>query len=78
MKQVPISLDSNVAAAFLNAGQRERNKAEYLINIWLKNIFFSKTRARQELFDAMEKAGKIAQSKGLTPEILQQILDEKE
>ena len=78
MKQVSIQLDPIVASFYEKAGYEEQKKAEYLINFWLKNFFTSKREARQELFDAMEMAGKIAQSKGLTYEILQQILNEKE
>ncbi|NCO55708.1 MAG: hypothetical protein COS14_13790 [Bacteroidetes bacterium CG02_land_8_20_14_3_00_31_25] len=78
MKQVAISLETDVASAFLRAKPQMRKKAETLVNLWLKDLFISKARAKKELFEIMQTAGKIAQANGLTPEILEQLLNEKD
>ena len=77
MKQVSITLDPDVAFVYSKAEPAIKKKANYLVNLWLKDIFKSKKRNRQELFDAMKAASRIAQANGLTPEILEQILNEK-
>jgi hypothetical protein len=51
---------------------------DYIVNSWLKSIFFKKADAREELLEIMQTAGKIAQANGLTPEKLLEILNEKE
>ena len=78
MKQVSITLEPELASVYSKAKPEIKKKANYLVNLWLKDIFKSKKRRRLELFDAMEAASRIAQANGLTPEILEQILNEKE
>jgi len=77
MKQVTISLDPEIASAYQKASAEERKKVDFIVNSWLKNIFVKKADARKELLEIMQTAGKIAQANGLTPEILQDILNEK-
>ena len=78
MKHAYITLDPDVAFVYSQAESATKKKANYLVNLWLKDFLKSKKKRRQELFDAMETASKIAQDNGLTPEILEQILNEKE
>jgi len=78
MTQVTISLETDVASAFLKADPQMRKKAETLMNIWLKDLFKNKTKAKKELLEIMQTAGKIAQTNGLTPEILERLLNEKD
>jgi hypothetical protein len=78
MTQVAISLETDVASAFLKAKPQMRKKAETLVNLWLKDLFVSKARTKKELFEIMQTAGKIAQANGLTPEILDRLLNEKD
>ncbi len=78
MKEVSISLNPEIANAYLSATAEERKKVDYIVNSWLKTIFIKKAAAREELFEIMQTAGKIAQSNGLTPEKLLEILNEKE
>ena len=76
MKQAYITLDTKVANAYLGAPSKERKKLDYIVNSWLKNIFYGKKDPKQKLFDTMSEAGKEAQANGLTPEILEQLLGE--
>ena len=78
MKQVSITLEPDVAFVYSKAKPGIKKKANYLVNLWLKDLFKSKKRRREELFDAMEAASRIAKNNGLTPEILEQILNGKE
>jgi len=76
MKQAAISLDSDIASAYLKATAEERKKVNYIVNSWLKNIFYRKKEPKQKLFETMDQIGKVAQANGLTPEILQEILQD--
>ena len=76
MKQVSIPLNADVAMAYIKAKPEVRKKAEFLVNLWLKDIFRSRKTSVKNLFETMEMASKIAQSNGLTPEILQDIFQD--
>ena len=78
MKQVSINLDPEIASAYQKATVEERKKVDYIVNSFLKNIFKKKADARKELFELMQTAGRIAQANGLTPEKLDEIINEKE
>ena len=77
MKQVAIFLAPDIASVFLKAKPQERKNAEALVNIWLKDLFMSKAKAKKELFKTMDRISAIAKTNGLTPEILERILNEK-
>jgi len=74
MTQVAITLETDVASAFLKVKPQMRKKAETLVNLWLKNFFISKASAKKELFKTMDRVSAIAQANGLTPEIFEQIM----
>ncbi|MBW8050034.1 MAG: hypothetical protein FVQ77_06785 [Cytophagales bacterium] len=76
MKQAYIALDTDVSNAYLGAPRNQQKKLDYIVNSWLKNIFYRKKDPKQKLFDTMEETGREAQANGLTPEILEQILRE--
>ena len=78
MKQVTISLDPEVAKAYRKATVKERQKVNYIVNSWLKNIFYRKKDSKQKLFETMDQIGKIAEANGLTVDILNEILNEIE
>jgi len=78
MTQVAITLETDVASAFLKAKPQMRKKAEILVNLWLKDLFINKAKAKKDLFEIMQTAGKISQTNGLTPEILERLLNEKD
>ena len=77
MKQVSIPLEPKVAFAYSKASPELQEKARYLVNHWLKDIFSTKKRARKELFEIMDITGKIAAERGLTPEILEELLKDE-
>ncbi|MFA4852257.1 MAG: hypothetical protein WC868_05735 [Bacteroidales bacterium] len=78
MKQVSISLNPEIARAYQQATDEERQKVNYIVNSWLKNIFYRKKDSKQKLFETMDQIGRIAEANGLTPEILNEILNQIE
>lgn len=76
MKQVSISLNPDVARAYQQTTIEYRQKVNYIVNSWLKNIFYRKKDSKEKLFETMDEIGREAQANGLTPEILEQIIQE--
>lgn len=77
MEQVSIPLNDETASLYLRASLEKKRKAEFLINLWLKDFFKSRKKAQKDFFEIMERTGKIAKDRGMTPEILEQILNEE-
>ena len=76
MKHASINLDKEVANAYLEAPSDQRKKLDHIVNSWLKNIFYRKNDAKKKLFETMDEIGRMAKANGLTPEILEEILQE--
>ena len=71
--KIVISVDSDVADAYRAASDDERRKLDLLVNLRLRDA----TRPTASLKDVMREISQIAQRRGLTPEILQSMLDEQ-
>ena len=71
--QITVSVDSDVAKFYSSASNEERRKLDLLINLRLRNVI----EARRPLKDVMWQISSNAQKRGLTPDILQSILDEE-
>ena len=74
-QNVTIPLDTDVANFYLSASEQEKIRMQWLINLWMKTKVMEKPR--RSLREIMDEAGKYAQEQGLTPEILNEILNEK-
>ena len=74
-EKITISLDTDLAEIYRSASESERRKLDLLINIRLRSILESKSR--RPLQEIMDDISRKAQKRGLTPEILQSILDEE-
>ena len=74
-EQITISLDTDLAEIYRSASESERRKLDLLINMRLRNILDPKSR--RPLQEIMDDISRKAQKRGLTPEILQSILDEE-
>lgn len=72
-EQITVSVDSDVANRYRSASNKERRKLDLLINLRLRDV----TKSEQSLRDTMLEISRNAQQRGLTPEILQSILDEE-
>jgi hypothetical protein len=71
--QITVSVDANVANAYRSASDEDRRKLDLLVNLRLRDA----TRSQESLKDVMREISQNAQQRGLTPEILQSMLDEK-
>ena len=68
-----VSIDPDVADAYRSASDDERRKLDLLINLRLREV----TESRTSLRTSMAVISRDAQRRGLTPEILQSILDDE-
>ena len=71
-EQITVSVDPEVAEIYRSASDEVRRKLEVLVNLRLRDA----TLSRRPLRDVMREVSRNAQRRGLTPEILQSILDE--
>ena len=77
---ITILVDPDAAKAFRRTSAKERKQLGFELGIWLRRRTHRKPTAadKNRLMKTMDEIGAHAQSRGLTPEILQSILDEKE
>ena len=72
LEQITISVNTDVANAYRIASEKERRKLDLLVNLRLRDA----TRTKSSLKQIMGEISQNAQERGLTPDILQSILDE--
>jgi len=69
---ITLRIEADAARVFKSASQAERQKVEALISILLQE--YANTRS-SSLKRVMDEIGEKAQQRGLTPEILESILE---
>lgn len=72
-KTITIRVNAEVARIFEAASEEQRRKLEALISLKLGDA----TRHKRPLEEVMSDISRNAQARGLTPEILNSILDEE-
>lgn len=72
-ERITVSVDSEVAKAYRSASDSDRRKLDLLINLRLRDVI----KPGKSLREIISEISRNAQRRGLTPEILQSILDEK-
>jgi len=70
MQTIQIQVTPEAAKAFRNASESERKKLELLLNLRLLEV----ARARKPLEEVMREISRSAKQRGLTPEILDDLL----
>ena len=70
MQTITIQVSPAAAKAYRRASEAERKKMELLLNLRLLEV----TRTRKPLEDVMRETSRSAQTRGLTPEILDKLL----
>jgi hypothetical protein len=70
---ITIQVDPESALVYRSASDEERRKLDLLLSLRLREV----TRPGISLEDVMDELSRNAQSRGLTPAILQSILDER-
>jgi len=73
MQEITIRVDPSAAAVYLSASEQERRKLDALLSLRLSET----ARQDRPLLEVIREASREAAAKGLTPESLQEILDEK-
>ena len=71
-EQITVSVNPDVANAYRIASKDEKRKLDLLVELRIRNA----TRSKSSLRQIMEEISKNAKKRGLTPDILQSILDE--
>ena len=71
-EQITVSVDADVANAYRTASEDDRRKLDLLVNLRLRDA----TRPAASLKDVMREVSQSARQRGLTPEVLQSLLDE--
>ena len=72
-EKITVSVDSDVTNLYRSASVKDRCRLDLLVNLQLRDVTVSGTPLR----DIMREIGRDAQRHGLTPDILQSILDEE-
>ena len=68
---ITIPLDPQTAQAYNSASVEEKRKMQALLSLWLRELAGSHQRSLQQILD---EAGRKAQARGLTPEMLESLL----
>ena len=74
VEELTIRVDADAARAYRAVPEEERRKLDLLLSLRLREATHP---SRASLKDVMREMGQKAQERGLTPEILQGILDER-
>ena len=72
---ITIEVDAEAAEAYAAATPEDRKKIQLLLSLRLRDIALKPRRSLEEIMDEM---GEYAAARGMTPEILESILDERE
>lgn len=73
-KQITLQIDENAVNAYEGAPREVQKKLDALMSIRL----IEATKENKSLRDVMDEMGEKARMRGLTPEILESILNEKQ
>ncbi len=71
-EEITLTVDSEVARAYNSASPEEKRKLDLLVSLSLREATSSERSLQEVMLEISEKA----RSRGLTPEILQSILEE--
>lgn len=77
-EEITIKVPSEVAEAYRNASEEEREQIEVRIAVLLKSSMTSRQEAIVKLRQTVDEIGRRAVERGLTPEILESILNDDE
>jgi hypothetical protein len=71
--RITIQVDADAAQAYRSASEEERRKIDSLLNLKLR----SATRSQVSLQTYMDEISRRAEERGLTPEILESLLNDE-
>jgi pseudouridine-5'-phosphate glycosidase len=70
MAPITIDVPSDIAEMYRSTPRAEQEKIHVLLRVWLRDI----SKPRRTLDEVMDEMSDYAESQGLTPEILEQLL----
>jgi hypothetical protein len=73
MAGITLQVDENVARAFATATSEEQRKIQLLLSLRLQDLLSSRERPLEAL---MDEIGAEAEARGMTPEVLESLLDD--
>lgn len=73
MDRITVSVDADVAQAYRAVSDRDRRKLDLLVNLRLRDA----TRSSRSLREVMEEISRNALQRGVTPDILESLIDER-
>ena len=73
-EEIIVSVDADLEEIYRSASESERRKLDLLLNIRLRTVL---EPPEKPLLTLMDEISREAKRNGLTPEILQSILDER-
>jgi hypothetical protein len=76
--EIKIKVPLSVAQNYWNATEEERQKIAEKIAFYLQSSTLSRKESLDKLYKTMDAIGQKAQERGLTPEILESLLNEDE
>jgi putative lipase involved disintegration of autophagic bodies len=76
--EIKIKVPLNVAQDYWSATEEERQKIEEKIAFYVQSSTLSRKESLDKLYKTMDTIGQKAQERGLTPEILESLLNEDE
>ncbi len=76
--EINIKVPLDVAENYWNATEEERKKIEERIAFYLQSSTMSRQEYLDKLYKTMDNIGQKAKERGLTPEILESLLNEDE
>ncbi|MGB0932027.1 MAG: hypothetical protein ACPGVB_14680 [Chitinophagales bacterium] len=74
MAELTLKLDNEVVTAYQSADEKTRNKIDFWVNKWLKDLL--NPNPKERLLQTMHKASEEAQANDLTMEELNKILSD--
>ncbi len=72
MATITLTVPAEVAEIYNASSEQERQKIQMLLGLWLKE-----TRPTESLAKVMDRISENAQARGLTPEILENLLNDE-
>jgi hypothetical protein len=69
-----IQVEPDIANAYNSASQEDQKKIQILMRLWLREL---STQPNMPLTEVMDMISDRAQARGLTPEVLESILNER-
>ncbi|MDJ0582516.1 hypothetical protein [Crocosphaera sp.] len=76
--EIYIKVPLDVAENYWNATEEERHKIEAKIAFYLQSSTISRQESLDKLYKTMDTIGQKTKERGLTPEILESLLNEDE